>query len=124
AQRSGIEFVRVILPSTGFIILISLLFSSLLLLNDDYETWQTLLFFPLLYIGCGVIATLFTIAVKWLLVWRYRPGEKPLWSAAVWRNELINALHEHLAEPFFVGALTGTPFLSWYFRLLGAGIGR
>jgi len=33
-------------------------------------------------------------------------------------------LHEHLAEPFLVGALTGTPFVCWYFRLLGARIGR
>jgi non-ribosomal peptide synthetase-like protein len=37
---------------------------------------------------------------------------------------LINALHEHLAVPFLVGTLTGTPFLPWYFRLLGARIGR
>jgi non-ribosomal peptide synthetase-like protein len=80
--------------------------------------------FPFLYIACGLAATLITLAAKWILVWRYRPGEKPLWSTAVWRNELINALHEHLAEPFFVGALTGTPFLSWYFRALGAKIGR
>ena len=61
---------------------------------------------------------------KWVLVWRYRPGETPLWSTFVWRNELLNALHEHLAEPFLVGALTGTPFVCWYFRLLGAKIGR
>jgi non-ribosomal peptide synthetase-like protein len=47
-----------------------------------------------------------------------------LWSTFVWRNELLNALHEHLAAPFLVGALSGTPFLPWYFRLLGARIGR
>jgi len=29
-----------------------------------------------------------------------------------------------VAEPFLVGALTGTPFVCWYFRLLGAKIGR
>jgi non-ribosomal peptide synthetase-like protein len=61
---------------------------------------------------------------KWLLVGRYRAGEQPLWSTFVWRNELLNALHEHLAGPFLIGALTGTPFLCWYFRLLGARIGR
>jgi non-ribosomal peptide synthetase-like protein len=64
------------------------------------------------------------VLAKWLLVGRYRPGERPLWSTFVWRNELLNALHEHLAEPFLVGALTGTPFVCWYFRLLGARIGR
>jgi non-ribosomal peptide synthetase-like protein len=59
-----------------------------------------------------------------VLVGRYEPGERPLWCTFVWRNELINALHEHLAEPFLVGALTGTPFICWYFRLLGARVGR
>ena len=123
-MRATIEFVRVITPSTCFIILISLLFSALLLLRDVFSLVDTLLFFPFLYLGCAAAATGFTIAAKWLLVWRYRPGERPLWSTFVWRNELLNALHEHLAEPFLVGALTGTPFVCWYFRLLGARIGR
>jgi len=114
----------VISPSTGFIILTSLLFSSLLLLHDHFSLSATLAFFPLLYLGCGLAAVAVTILAKWCLVGRYRPGEKPLWSTFVWRNELINALHEHLAVPFLVGALTGTPFISWYFRLLGARVGR
>ena len=124
ALRATIEFVRVITPSTCFIILISLLFSALLLLHDEFNLRETLLFFPFLYLGCAAAATVFTIVAKWLLVWRYHPGERPLWSTFVWRNELLNALHEHLAEPFLVGALTGTPFVCWYFRLLGARIGR
>jgi non-ribosomal peptide synthetase-like protein len=123
-QRAVIEFVRVIMPSTAFIVLLSLMFSTLLLLRDYFDLWQTLLFFPALYIACGLAATAFTILAKWLLVWRYRPCEQPLWSTFVWRNELLNALHEHLAEPFLVGALTGTPFVCWYLRLLGAKIGR
>jgi non-ribosomal peptide synthetase-like protein len=122
--RAAIEFVRVISPSTGFIILTSLLFSALLLLHDHFSLAQTLLFFPPLYLACGLAASAFTIVAKWCLVGRYRPGEKPLWSTFVWRNELINALHEHFAGPFLVGALTGTPFIAWYFRLLGARIGR
>ena len=90
----------------------------------DHETLMSLLCFPFLYAACGLAAALITLAAKWTLVWRYRPGEKPLWSTAVWRNELINALHEHLAAPFLVEALTGTPFLCWHLRLLGAKIGR
>jgi non-ribosomal peptide synthetase-like protein len=122
--RAALEFVRIITPSTCFIILISLLFSVLLLLHDRFDLTQTLLFFPALYLGCGLAATALTIIAKWVLVWRYRPDERPLWSTFVWRNELINALHEHLASPFLVGSLSGTPFICWYFRLLGARIGR
>jgi non-ribosomal peptide synthetase-like protein len=58
------------------------------------------------------------------LVGRYRQCERPLWSTFVWRNELVNALHDHLAAPFLINALTGTPFIAWYLRLLGARIGR
>ena len=70
------------------------------------------------------IAVLFTALVKWILVGRYHSGEKPLWCTFVWRNELINALHEHLADAWLLGMLTRTPFVCWYFRLLGAKIGR
>jgi len=123
-QRAAIEFVRVITPSTCFIILISLLFSSLLILHDYLNLLDTLLCFPFLYLACAGAAGVFMIVAKWVFVGRYRAAEMPLWSTFVWRNELLNALHEHLAEPFLVGALTGTPFVCWYFRLLGAKIGR
>jgi non-ribosomal peptide synthetase-like protein len=124
ALRAAIEFARVIAPSTGFIILTSLLFSALLLLHDTFTLTVTLFFFPALYLACGLCAAVLTISLKWALVGRYRACEKPLWSTFVWRNELINALHEHLAGPFLVDALIGTPFISWYLRLLGAQVGR
>jgi non-ribosomal peptide synthetase-like protein len=38
--------------------------------------------------------------------------------------ELVNALYEFLATPLALGSLQGTPFLPWYFRVLGARIGR
>ena len=124
AQRAGIEFVRVVAPTTGFIILTSLLLSVLILMDENYEAWQILLWFPVLYAGCGLIAGLFMVLMKWILVGRYRPAEKPLWCTFVWRNELVNALHEHLANLFLMSSLTGTPFICWFFRLLGSKIGR
>ena len=130
-QRAGIELIRGgivaaarILPSTGFIILTSLLFSAVVLIQDKVYLWQMLLLFPLLYAGCGALAALFAVAAKWILMGRYRPCEKPLWSTFVWRNELVTALHEHLANSFLIGVLTGTPFVCWFFRLLGARIGQ
>jgi len=123
-QRAAIELIRVILPSTGFIVLTSLLFSVVVLIQDYVELSQMILLFPFLYAGCGLLAVAFVVAAKWILVGKYKPCERPLWSTFVWRNELVNALHEHLADLFFVEMLTGTPFVCWYFRLLGAKIGR
>src|SRR5260221_8001073 len=53
-----------------------------------------------------------------------RPFGRPLWSTLVWRLEFVNALYEFLATPLVLDVLQGTPFLPWYFRLLGARIGR
>jgi len=64
------------------------------------------------------------VLAKWLLMGRFRPFERPLWSPFIWRLELANALYEFLATPLALDALLGTPFLPWYLRLLGARIGR
>ena len=123
-QRAAIEFIRVILPPTGFIVLTSLLFSWIVLLQDDFYFSEMLLFFPFLYAAAGLLSAGFIVVLKWALVGRYQSGEKPLWNTFVWRNELVNAAQEHLANNFIIGVLEGTPFICWYFRLLGAKIGQ
>jgi non-ribosomal peptide synthetase-like protein len=124
ALRAIMEFIRVILPSTCFVVLTSLLFSVMVLIEDNITLWQMLLLLPVLYAACGIVAVAFTILIKWILVGRYRSGEKPLWCSFVWRNELINAIHEHLTDAWLLGMLTRTPFVCWYFRLLGGKVGR
>jgi non-ribosomal peptide synthetase-like protein len=124
AQRATIEFIRAILPVTGFIILTCLLFRVTTYYELRMELWQVLTLFPLWYGGCGLLAVAFMVTLKWVLAGRYQPGEQPLWSFFVWRNELLNAAHEHLACDYIVNMLPGTPFICWYFRLLGAQIGK
>ncbi len=123
-QRAAIEFFRVTLPSTGFLVLTSVLFSVVVLVQEHLTLTELLLLFPCLYAGCGLAATLFVVLMKWLLMGRYQASEQPLWSTFVWRTELITALHEYLADLFLTGNLQGTPLLPWFFRLLGAKIGR
>ena len=67
---------------------------------------------------------LVTVAAKWLLVGRLRPGAHPLWSSFVWRNELADTFVEVVAAPWFARAVAGTPLLNVWFRLMGAKIGR
>jgi non-ribosomal peptide synthetase-like protein len=123
-QRALIEFFRVTLPSTCFIVLTSLLLSVVVLIQDRIDLWQLIALFPLMYAGCGVSASLFTVLMKWILMGKYRPGEWPLWSTFVWRNELVTSLRENLSDLYLVETLAGTPFVCWFFRLLGAKIGR
>jgi non-ribosomal peptide synthetase-like protein len=123
-QRGFIEFWRVILPSTCFLSLTSVLLSAVLLLQDHLYFWELLLIFPFLYATAGVTAVLMVVAFKWLLMGRYRPAEYPLWSTFVWKTELVTSLHENLAKQFLVRALSGTPMMAWYLRLMGAKVGR
>jgi non-ribosomal peptide synthetase-like protein len=122
--RGFIEFFRVTLPATGLVVLTSLLISTALAQREDHPLAVVLLLFPLMYAVGGLAAALFVVALKWAVVGRYRPTERPLWSGFVWRAELIAGVREHLADLFLVGLLKGTPFGCWYFRLLGARIGR
>ena len=123
-QRAAIEFVRVTLPLSCFIALTCVFLSVYLLVHDTISTLTLLLAFPLLYGAFGVVAALIVVAVKWLLVGRYRPTERPLWSTFVWKTELVTAMYEHLARLFLVDMLTGTPYLPAYLRTLGAKIGK
>jgi non-ribosomal peptide synthetase-like protein len=85
--------------------------------------WAALLGGPVL-VAAGVAAALVTIAAKWLLVGRFRPGDHPLWSASVWLGELADTFTEVVAAPFFADAATGSLALVWWLRGMGAHIGR
>ncbi len=124
-QRYLIEFIRVILPVTVFVTLTTLLLHQMIVLRDIAKigTLKIALLFPLMYLACGLIASAFVITAKWVLMGRYQPAEKPLWSTFVWRTELLTALHENLANSFLIELLTGTPWICWFFRMMGATIG-
>ena len=61
---------------------------------------------------------------KWIIIGRYRPSNKPLWSGFVWRSELVTGLYENFGVLFFVNVLTGTPFIKFPLWLLGCKIGK
>ena len=125
AQRLFIEFFRITLPSTLFIVVTNILLSAVLLLHlEGMRVWQIAAVFPLLYMTTGTTAALLMVATKWLLMGRYRPSERPLWSPFVWRTEVVTSLLDNFASPFFLDLLAGTPYVCMFFRLLGAKIGR
>ncbi len=122
--RLVIEFVRIVLPITMFVVLTSLLIETAVRLQTRLSLVGQLVIFPVLYLSAGIGAALFVLAAKWILMGRYKDSEKPLWSAFVWRSELLNALHEKLAGAYLLDMLMGTPFLCWFYRLMGMKIGK
>jgi non-ribosomal peptide synthetase-like protein len=124
AQRLGFELLRILLPITCMVIFTCVLLNDGASLHARLSDRQFVALFPLMYVGAATAACLGVIALKWLLMGRYRPAEKPLWDSFIWRNELITALHENLADPLLNDLLGGTPFAAWFFRGMGSKIGR
>lgn len=74
----------------------------------------------LVSIGLVVIAA----AMKWLLMGKYRPTVKPMWSWWALRSEAIAVLYWGLAGNAMLDHLCGSPFLPMAMRLFGAKIGK
>ncbi len=72
----------------------------------------------------GIGSFLFVVLLKWLLIGRYRPCAKPMWTPFVWTSEAITNLYEGIAVPNFLRYLRGTPWLPALLRLTGAKIGK
>jgi len=125
ALRLAIEYVRVTLPLTIFVALFSLFLSAVGDLDDKpHAVLLIAAFFPGLYIAFAVAAGVSVIALKWLVIGRYKPTTAPLWSLFVWRSELVTSTYENLAAPLLLEPLRGTPWLNVYLRLMGSRIGR
>ncbi|MCX6926420.1 MAG: AMP-binding protein [Verrucomicrobia bacterium] len=128
ARRLGrgiVEALRILLPlalviATGYLIIV-----LIVPLAEAGASVMTLAN-ALSLAGClyGLGSFLLVVALKWLLVGRYRPRAAPMWTPFVWLSEAITSLYETLAVPNLLDSLRGTPMLPWALRLLGARIGR
>jgi non-ribosomal peptide synthetase-like protein len=127
-QRWSIEFLRIIMPltfSAGAIsTLIYLIEDNLDDIGYDLPLDELVAILPVWSIGIGFMACAFVFCCKWLLVGRYKSQSLPLWNNYVWRSELVTGLNENIATPWLTDYLLGTPFLAWYWRLMGARIGK
>lgn len=65
-----------------------------------------------------------TIALlKIIIMGKFKPVIKPLWSMYVWLNELINGAYESVFAPS-LSPLLGTPFFAPFLRTLGCKVGK
>lgn len=85
--------------------------------------WWAVAINPLIASGVVFGISLSVIALKDLLMGRFTPVVKPLWSVYVWFNEVLNGVHDGVVSPLLTPAL-GTPMINWYLRGLGSKIGK
>lgn len=63
---------------------------------------------------------LLTIAIKWLVIGRYKPGRYPVWGFYYYRWWLVTRFQALAWSDMFAA----TPLMSLYYRAMGARIGR
>jgi non-ribosomal peptide synthetase-like protein len=122
--RVCFDFARVTMPATTYVLVTSVLVELLALTRHRLGSALAFAAFPLVYFGVAALAALGVVAAKWILIGTYRPGEKPLWNGFVWRNELVTALHENVANPLLIAPIMGTPLVALFFRMMGSKIGK
>jgi len=123
--RGLVEGLRIVLPlalviATGYLIVV------LVVPFAEENGWGADVAIALSVAGClyGLASFLLVVALKWILVGRYRPRAAPMWTPFVWISEAVTNLYESLAVPNFLNILRGTPMLPWALRLLGVRIGK
>lgn len=122
--RAAIETLRIVLPM-AFVIAAGYLVVHATMPLAEEEDW-TGMAGALALAGClyGLASFLLVVALKWLLIGRYRPTARPMWSLFVWTSEAVTCVYESLAVPNFLDFIRGTPLLPWALRLLGTRVGR
>ena len=80
---------------------------------------------PALWAGAGAFIVmppamiLFSIAIKWLVIGRFKPGDYPLWGSYYFRWWFTRRFLSTIPVQY----LSGTPLMRIYYRLLGAKVG-
>ncbi|WP_346286067.1 Pls/PosA family non-ribosomal peptide synthetase [Zoogloea sp.] len=122
--RGLIEAARILMPlslviGVGYVIVLAAMPAAA---DEDWLklAWQL----SLAGICYGVGGFLFVTALKWLLIGRYRPCAKPMWTPFVWISEAVTSVYESIAVPNFLEYLRGTPMLPVVLRLIGVRTGR
>ena len=123
--RGLIEGLRLVLP-LALVIAAGYLIVVMVMPLAEEHGWGTQVTIALAIAGClyGLASFLLVVVLKWILVGRYRPCARAMWTPFVWISEAVTNLYESLAVPNLLDFLRGTPMLPWALRLLGAKIGQ
>jgi non-ribosomal peptide synthetase-like protein len=122
--RGLTEVIRILLPATISLGLGALVLAALELLAASAGWVGLVAGAPAAVAMAAITAAALTVVAKWVVIGRYVPGQHPLWSGFVWRDEIVNSLHEQLAGAWLLTTALATPVMTAYLRAMGARVGR
>ena len=88
-------------------------------------TWHVRLgLFALTALLIPIAMALFVVTAKWIIMGRYEPKMKPMWSWWALLTVRVDVLYSGVAAKMLLDRLQGTPMLPWMLRLFGSKIGK
>ena len=122
--RGAIEAFRIIAPHA---MVISVGYTIVFIVTPIAAAgrWrEVVLYLTIAGLFYGVGAFLFTVALKWLCIGKYRKYSVAMWTPFVWLSEGVTNIYGSIAVPNFMRYLRGTPWLPVALNLLGCRIGK
>ena len=96
-----------------------LVWTSIAVLRGDMAVEVASLIAAALLLGALPMLLAQSIALKWLVIGRYKPGKYPVWGVYYLRWWLVTRVQQLSGIELF----SGTPVMSLYYRLMGARVG-
>ena len=124
AKRYTIEFFRVTLPTAINMATSMMAIFAFAFFYGKISTFLMILLLPILILAQQLVGALIVVALKWIVVGKYVPRVKPLWSTFVWRSEFTTGLYEDVVVSSLLHNLMGTPFVCFILRAFGVKIGK
>jgi non-ribosomal peptide synthetase-like protein len=123
--RAIVDGIRILLPELVSVMLATVVIVSADIVADSLGSlWWMALWIPFALFGVGILSLAIMVILKWLIMGRYKPTGHPLWSFFCWRDEIINVMGEVVAGFWMFPYALGTPIMPWYFRAMGAKVGK
>ena len=123
-HRLAIELVRIIMPSTLTILDNTLLYTLFDRMINQMSKPMLLLMITLSQMGIVLGFFSLFIALKWMLMGRYKTAMYHLWDPFIRKRDVIEFIYGHYMIGSFIDPLLGTAYLAFFLRCLGAKIGR
>lgn len=122
--RALFEAFNISLPTALFITLVTIVMEILAPVFDRQNWGKAIWICVAASTLIAVIQLFVAVVYKWLLMGRYRPTMKPMWSWWALRTEAVAVMYWGMAGKALLDVLRGTPFLPLALRLFGVRTGR
>jgi non-ribosomal peptide synthetase-like protein len=121
--RLSVEILRLLLPGTIAILDIVLFCAAIAFVYPLVPLWGLAVIAPVVAFALTFVAVAIVAVLKMILIGKFKPVVKPLWSSYIWRNEVVNAIYEAVAAAAMT-PLMGTPLIAPCLRMMGCKVGR